>query len=40
MPRAAERLAVNTGTVAVVVACALLAAVVLLAGRIFPPDRP
>jgi exosortase/archaeosortase len=40
MPRAAERLAVNTGTLAVIAACAGIAAIVLLAGRIFPPGKP
>lgn len=38
-PSASERLAVNTGMVAVVAACAALAAVVMLAGRIFPDAR-
>ncbi len=35
-PTATERLLVNTGAVAVVAACAALAVVVMLAGRVLP----
>ena len=38
-PTATERLAVNTGAVAVVAACAALAVVVMLAGRVLPAVR-
>jgi len=39
MPRAADRLAVNTGTMVVIAAVGVLAAIVLLAGRLSPPGR-
>ncbi len=38
-PTAMERLLVNTGTVAVVAACAALAVVVMLAGRVLPAAK-
>jgi hypothetical protein len=37
MPSAAGRLAVNTGTVAVIAALGALAALVMLAGRLYRP---